>query len=206
MSLVNLCLDIIGRVLKKPSNVYQLRGILPDSLLQDLSVFIYSHLDPRTTMDYFAMHREYTDDIAESGIESLLNHNFSLYNNPFSADIFWILDWDTLVNFEMFTDSEYYEFQFHRYYLLETSKYQKIWSGYYCGNCIKEIVKIINEKDYVWKNQCVITYDRSELIDELITRENYCYNCFVTPCFTFVPCDGNDYVDIPNHRAVCQLE
>ena len=87
MSLVNLCLDTIGRVLKKPSNVYQLRGILPDSLLQDLSVFIYSHLDPRTTMDYFAMHREYTDDIAESGIESLLNHNFSLYNNPFSADI-----------------------------------------------------------------------------------------------------------------------
>ena len=90
MSLVNLCLDTIGRVLKKPSNVYQLRGILPDSLLQDLSVFIYSHLDPRTTMDYFAMHREYTDDIAESGIESLLNHNFSLYNNPFSADIAWL--------------------------------------------------------------------------------------------------------------------
>ena len=58
MSLYNLCLDTVGRVLKKPSNVLELRGILPNTIVQDLSNFVYMHLDPRTSLDYFAWRNE----------------------------------------------------------------------------------------------------------------------------------------------------
>lgn len=199
MFLYNLCLDTVGRVLKKPSNVLELRGILPNTIVQDLSNFVYMHLDPRTSLDYFAWRNESNDDIAEAGLTYLEHHNFSIYNNPLHVDVFWILNFDTLVDNNFFTESEYFEWEFHNHYFLQSSIAKEAWPGYYCGNCIKDICKLTKQTHCI-KTYNVLVFDRDDVINEIVDRDNYCNNCFVTPLFSFVSCSPYHYINAASHK------
>ena len=200
MSLYNLCLDRVGRCLKKRSDVSKLQSELPKTVLRDLSRFIYVHLDPRTSMDYFAWRNESVDEIVEAGISFLECHNFCLANNPLPIDCFRVFDSDLFNAFDLFTDSEYYEYEIHKYYFLESTPAQREWPETYCGSCMRILMDQYHCSGF--KYYAIQTVDRDGIFDLVLNRANYCYNCFVTPMYCFVPCDGDRYIDYANDQYV----
>jgi hypothetical protein len=197
--LSNICIHNVAGNLKKVSDAFKCE--LPKSLAVRVASYMLANCDPRKYHSYIPFLDESFDNLAEAGLEFLRNTCFSSSVACFNYCVFRILNWDTVVNYEIF-EHEYYEFESHRYYFLNESSPQKIFPYMYCKLCIKDIATLFNCTDNVMCSYYIRTLHIDNVVEEVIDLDNYCSNCFGKLLYTLNPTTGEHYIDVGNQWGI----